>query len=179
MIFLGKYCMQTGVTKFVLIVQVATLAVIAGLGLGGPFYNPLCLVDSINTQTEYIAGDGHLSTSVGSFDSLRQVFKTGAKDGALIFGPYLSIQSGRYSVTWFGTVSEDSEPQFEVFSATTGVLYSGKPMIKPTMNNVALHIIPFEIPIQTDGVEFRVLVSNRDKMDIHSVSLTTLSCNNQ
>jgi hypothetical protein len=172
--------MSTGVPNFVLIAQVVTLAVIAGFGLGGPFYNPLCPEYSINTQTEYIAGDGSIATSAGTFDSERQVYKTEAKNGALTYGPYISIPHGSNLVTWFGSVNKDSKPQFQVFSKTTGELSSGKPMLKPTMNNnVALHVIPFEIAAQTDGIEFRVLVSNRDKMDIHSVNLTTLSCNNQ
>lgn len=158
-------------------VLAATLVILIGLASGGPFLNPLSPGNSKITHIQYIAGDNLISTSIGLFDVQKRVFMTtDNKNGALVFGPYLSLEPACYSVTWFGTVRKDSRPQFEIFSTVNGVVKSESRLISITKQNVPLQIIQFKNQIKMSAIEFRVLVNASDDLEIKSIDLVVHDC---
>jgi hypothetical protein len=163
--------------KRTLLLLVAPVLAIIGLASGGPFINPLCPNHAEPVIVEYLAGDTHIYTSAGIFDETKRAFRTDNKAGWLVFGPYLVLEPGRYSVSWSGVGRKGSRPEFEVYSEGGGIVAAEAHLIEATEGARFLKKIEFNTKSKINGAEFRVLVSASDELEVRSIKLIVYQCN--
>lgn len=154
------------------------IAGIPYLGLNDEFYTPPCSQENGITQTEYIPGDGQIITASGKYSKTAKSFFSTGNEGALVWGPFVTLPPGRYRIEWFGAAAGQSEPTFEVYSLAAGLIKKSKSSIKKTTEHQPLQSIEFETSRKIVRAEFRLLISSTDNISVNRIRVTGQDCGN-
>lgn len=152
-----------------LVVAGTAAILIAVLAAGGPFFDPAQGAATHPVVLQFIPGDGQIVTANGKLDRDAHAFISTQSAGALMYGPYIGLQPGRYVVTWTGKAGADASPKFDVFSAPRGVIASGNAPAAP--GSATLQRIAFELEDSQSEIEFRTFVEAGDDVSIDGISL--------
>jgi hypothetical protein len=153
----------------------AIAASVLFLSAHGPFFDPAAPAGQFRASTYYLVGDGRLQTVAGVLDAGKSEFTASDTEGVLVFGPYQTLDSGRYQVAWIGSAQKDSRPRFEVTSMKDGLIAVGNPRLAAGTRDAALQTLEFNVAHPVAGAEFRVLVGRGDAVSVHAVELTALA----
>lgn len=150
------------------------LGTVAFLLEGGPFFNRWEKGGTSRVSSLYVAGDDRIFTDAGNYDKAAHEYRSREVEGPLVFGPYVGLAPGRYSVSWVGTVQQASQPRFEIVSMGGGVIAADTASLPPSRQVATLHNITFSLPHAAEGLEFRVIVKRTDALAVRAVELATL-----
>lgn len=153
----------------------AILATVAFLSEGGPFFDRWAKDDASRVTSLYLAGDDRIFTGAGSHDRDRAEYRAQGVEGALVFGPYVTLEPGRYTVRWIGRAGQPSRPRFEVASMKDGVIAAHTRPLPASGSNAVLHSIDLKVARPIEGAEFRVIVGRGDALSVHAIELVALT----
>lgn len=157
-----------------LLMAAALLISMIALAQYGPFLHPWAQVRAGTVGALYLPGDRLLATLAGSFDAARAEFRTADSAGVLLYGPYASLDAGRYAVAWRGSAFKDSRPRFEITSSK-GLIATRTANLAAGTTGATLATIEFGLAAPAERVEFRMLVERDDAVAVHAVEVTALA----
>jgi hypothetical protein len=144
---------------------------LAVLAAGGPFFDMAHPAVARPVQLKFIPGDGMVVTAAGTYDPGTRTFATKHAEGALVYGPYMTLQPGHYAVSWTGVARRATASRFEVFSTRDGVIASSDTAVPVSAASAVLQRVEFDMPETRSGVELRVIVGAGDELAIDGVTL--------
>jgi len=110
-----------------------------------------------------------------------RTFVSDGSEGFLLFGPYMSLESGIYKVELHIRLLESR--QYELGRVEVYSQYSGEPQVfaqkrlSPDLFNdehEALIILPFSLSMNQDGVEYRVFVTEGTILQVETITIMTI-----
>jgi hypothetical protein len=152
-------------------VACAAIIVIAVLAAGGPFFGMTRSAVPHPVHLKFLPGDEMVITSVGTLDPAAQTFTTKHTQGALVYGPYITLLPGHYAVSWTGTARAAGTARFEAFTTHTGAIASGNAPVAVSTETGLLQRIEFDVTETLPEVELRVLVGAADDLTIDGITL--------
>ena len=129
---------------------------------------------AINNTLFFYGSDPRFGTNVGK--RVERSMVTTGKVGYLIFGPYLTLDSGFYTVEIFGfydsIISNLQLADFDVCSKAGEVIFSDGEIFsaQPGVNNFFVSF-DFYLDDSYNDVEFRIRVSEKSNISIKSIGL--------
>jgi hypothetical protein len=100
------------------------------------------------------------------------IIRSNQKAGFLLFGPYVPMNQGKYTLNMYGNLISISELRVEIVS-TEGTLYHHVQRDFPTIestDNIILQI-PVLLESTVDDLQIRVFVGSEDEIEIYGYSL--------
>lgn len=122
----------------------------------------------------FTPGDDRLQTVAGTIDKNAGTIASAAASGVLVYGPYLSMPAGRYTVSWIGSVQAPSAPHFDVVSLDVGVIASADATLATSPARTRLQTLAFTLPKPVKGAEFRIQIAATDALTVESIEVRPL-----